>query len=360
MGVTNREIQEMGGECVLKAAISGLLSDQPVLDNSLYREHILPSGIVRWVSHKPENWSKPKWHETTKQDIAAANALVDRYLVQSITKLEHLMQENTMPSQNGAFEELCNAYLNKVRQRWIASWAESRIVQIHAVLLAAGQYLVDFDMPEGMTQRLASLKDVTPLSIAGVVQIKLGKPGLREKLCETLLKLCPLLEDAEPTILLRLVESIEMAINAGSHIPPDDFGELQDLDEDTTSADTYFIEPAIAHPFVKHDQSLCLKRRPFYQALGRVWEHYRDRMGTASYQIWHSTAYLFMDSAETVPVVVGRLMDPLFRFAMHAYDDVADGAQGAVEYVFKRFPVLARLYAPLIMPSLTRSWALTV
>ena len=111
-GVTNREIQDIGGACFMKMVLGGLLSHHPVLTNDTLSEHILPSGVLKWVSKMPEDWSKAQWRSPTEQDIAAANTLVERYLTQSIADLEELVERGM---KDDSVEDQCNALLNKVR-----------------------------------------------------------------------------------------------------------------------------------------------------------------------------------------------------------------------------------------------------
>ena len=112
LGVTNREIQDVGGAWFMKMVLGGLLSHHPILTNDILSEHILPTGVLKWVSKMPEDWSKAQWKSPSKQDIAAANSLVERYLTQSIADLEELMEKGM---KDDSIEDRCNALLNKVR-----------------------------------------------------------------------------------------------------------------------------------------------------------------------------------------------------------------------------------------------------
>jgi len=122
-----------------------------------------------------------------------------------------------------------------------------------------------------------------------------------------------------------------------------------------SKADLYFLEPPIAHQYVAQDGSKFLKRRPYNDALSRVWEHYTTRTSDAAYTKWYSNIYPCMDSAETVPPPIGQLMGHLFRYCLHPYDDVADTARHSIEKVVQRFPILVTLYSPLVLPALTRT-----
>ena len=223
------------------------------------------------------------------------------------------------------------------------------------MLSGAEGFLADFEMPEEMKKQRQDAVQLVPFSVAGSIWAKIGRPGTRESLCKTLIQLCQFLEDADPSILSNLLEVMDMALNVGSISPPDDFGSLADPDEDTTKAEAYFVEPAIAHPYFHETNMLCLKRRPYVQALTRVWGQYTKRVEDAAYQQWHSNVHASMQSAETVPRMMGQLMGPLFQFTVHPYEEVADLAQQAVEKVFRRYPILTSLYTPFILPSLTRS-----
>lgn len=348
----NREIQDNGVSQLLQFTLSGLLSDHPILDNETMAEHILPSGILRWVAKETENWSRPKWNHPTASEIAAAEALVDRYLIRSMTELKTLI-ENATKGKTSEFEDVCNSLLNKVPFS-IPFALLNVLLQICGVLSGTNQYLVDFEMPEEMKARLASSKDVTSFQIAGDTKIRVGKPGTKEALCDLLVQLSPLLESADPTLLSSLVGVMDYVANIGELNPPDDFRNLSDPDEDTFSIDAHFIEPPIAHPYILQDGSKCLKRRPYYHALARIWFEFDRRMGDAAHLRWHNNVYVSKKTPETVPEAVGRLMGPLFRFVTHPYDEVGDIAHSTLEKLFTRYPVLTTFYQPWILPPLVR------
>lgn len=108
--VVNREIQTQGSG-LLELVFVGLLGDTPFLTNEAVSENVLPSGVLQWVSKEGENWTKPKWHYPSKEELEAAEKLTQKYLFDAMGALEGALDD--MITDN-AFAETSNSFLNQV------------------------------------------------------------------------------------------------------------------------------------------------------------------------------------------------------------------------------------------------------
>lgn len=74
--------------------------------------------------------------------------------------------------------------------------------------------------------------------------------GMREMAAEALVELCKCVEDQDPTLLILLLEVMEVILFLGDSPPPDEFIDFAHPDDDKDILDTFFCEPAAAEALV--------------------------------------------------------------------------------------------------------------
>lgn len=74
--------------------------------------------------------------------------------------------------------------------------------------------------------------------------------GMREMAAEALAKLCKCVEDQDPTLLILLLEVMEVILFLGDSPPPDEFVDFPNPDDDKEVLDSFFCEPAAVDALV--------------------------------------------------------------------------------------------------------------
>ncbi|GMH44904.1 hypothetical protein BSKO_12861 [Bryopsis sp. KO-2023] len=330
LACTCREVQ-VSGMVLLSALLACLIGVYPELNQEQFKKNILESGLHQWVAKEPETWEPPMWHHPSAKELSLADTLITKYLEGGLAELDALMED---PPEGDDFKE---------KLMW-------NLCKIDGVLGGCKECLVDFEVPE----KIHSGENSKPVGTVGHVGITVGKPGLRERAADTIVRLCSFVQDQDPTVLEFVVEIIEELVSLGESGPPDEYSDINTSDEPDV-LDVFFTEPAVATPLLKKADLKWQKRGPYHRVLCNLWEEYLNRSGDSAYGRWHSTTVPMIEDVNLVPEAFGRLFGELIRLSMHRYEGVRHAAEPVVEQGFIRFPCLTRYYVPVLLTSVARS-----